>query len=314
MVSGRMSLDGLALGCKLPSRPRQTVVAHERSEIHALAHNCSGAMVLTGSDDRTIKLWDTRNGTRLAALEGAVKGVMCVGFSDDGKHVLGASNDFAVRIWSLKTSRVVHALTGHQNKIYCAGFSGDSKSVFSGGYDRLIKLWDVQRGLVVHSVNCNSSCNDAAMTPEGTVLVSVHLDASVRLWDMRTAQLAHEISCVHRQPVTSVCLVPTKPNEIVTNSRDDTLQLLDIRTFSSIRTFQVGSSRCRRCCVEAAPLLFGCAARACLLCMACTKFYGRDSRYVRGCRWRRCWRGMRVCMSAMKLPGLSAAMLHLPLV
>ena len=196
---------GLSLASRLPTGARLTLQAHERNEIHALAHNCSGAMVLTGSDDRTVKLWDSRNGNRLSCLEGAVKGVMCVAFSDDGKHVLGASNDFAVRIWSLKTSRVVHALTGHQNKIYCAGFATDSKTVFSGGYDRLIKFWDVQRGLVTHTINCTSSCNDASMTPDGAVLVSVHLDAAVRLWDVRSASLAHEISRLHKQ-VYYVCV------------------------------------------------------------------------------------------------------------
>jgi hypothetical protein len=134
MVSARLSMRGLAFGCQVPTAPRRAVVAHERNEIHSLAHNSSGAMVLTGSDDRSLKLWDTRNGTRLAALEGAVKGVMSVGFSDDGKHVLGASNDFAVRIWSLKSQRVLHVLTGHQNKIYCAAFSPDSTLVYSGGW------------------------------------------------------------------------------------------------------------------------------------------------------------------------------------
>jgi hypothetical protein len=94
------------------------------------------------------------------------------------------------------------------------------------------------------------------MSPQGTEVISVHLDASVRLWDVRSAQLAHEITrvhtqvcvcgwvggwvgggcvcvcvydisymCVHMQPITSVCLVPDNPNEIVTNSRDDSLQV-----------------------------------------------------------------------------------------
>jgi len=45
MVSRRMSTDALTFGCQLPSTPKQTVLAHDRNEIHSLAHNCSGAMV-----------------------------------------------------------------------------------------------------------------------------------------------------------------------------------------------------------------------------------------------------------------------------
>ncbi|EKX33559.1 hypothetical protein GUITHDRAFT_120252 [Guillardia theta CCMP2712] len=76
--------------CRLPQRAKQTIIAHERSEIHALAHNSSGAMLLTGSDDRTMKLWDARTLSRMATFQGAIKAVMCVAFSNDGNYVLGA--------------------------------------------------------------------------------------------------------------------------------------------------------------------------------------------------------------------------------
>ena len=48
MVSGRMLVEGLVFGCQLPTAVRLTVAAHERSEIHAVTHNASGGMVLTG--------------------------------------------------------------------------------------------------------------------------------------------------------------------------------------------------------------------------------------------------------------------------
>lgn len=78
---------GLSFKSSVPSRPKHTIVAHERSEVHSLAHNSSGSMLLTGSDDRTVKLWDSRSGTKLSSLEGAVKAVMCVAFSNDGARL-----------------------------------------------------------------------------------------------------------------------------------------------------------------------------------------------------------------------------------
>jgi len=206
---------GGCFGSQVPTAPKYTIIAHERSEVHTLTHSSSGAMLLTGSDDRMVKLWDSRNGTKLSSLEGAVKAVMCVAFSGDGNLVLGASGDFAVRVWSLKTSRIVSTLTGHTGKIYSAIFSPDSKTIISGGYDRMIKTWDVTRGLIAKTLHCSSSCNDVAVTPQGDVLASVHLDFSIRLWDLRTHEFAHEISGIHTQPITSVCMNPANPEQVV---------------------------------------------------------------------------------------------------
>ena len=213
-LSGRDRL--LSFGSVRPTTVKSSIVAHERAEIHSLAHNASGSMLLTGSDDRTVRLWDSRSGTRLSSLEIAVKAVMCVAFSPDGHLGLAASGDLSVRVWSLKTSRVLHTLTGHTGKIYTARFTPDSRAVFSSGYDRRLKLWDLAKGLVSGTMDCSSSCNDAAITRDGAQIVSAHLDASLRFWDVRTAQFAHELSGVHSQPITSVLVHPTNPNQVIT--------------------------------------------------------------------------------------------------
>ena len=210
-LSGRDRL--LSFGSARPTAVKSSIVAHERAEIHSIAHNASGSMILTGSDDRTVRLWDSRSGTRLSSLEIAVKAVMCVAFSPDGHLGLAASGDLSVRVWSLKTTRVLHTLTGHTGKIYTARFTPDSKGVFSSGYDRRIKLWDLSKGLISGTMDCSSSCNDACITRDGAQIISAHLDASLRFWDVRTAQFAHELSGVHSQPVTSVLVHPTNPNQ-----------------------------------------------------------------------------------------------------
>lgn len=185
-----------------------------------------------------VRLWDARNGSRLATLEGAVKAVMCVALSGDGNLALGASGDLAIRLWTIRTARIANTLTGHTGKIYAAGFTPDSKGLYSGGYDRMLKLWDVSTGETLHSMYCNSSCNDATMSPEGAVLMSVHLDASLRLWDTRTGAFAHEVAGMHTQPVTSVCHNPASPNQVLTNGRDDQLCLVDVRKYDCVARYK----------------------------------------------------------------------------
>jgi autophagy-related protein 16 len=69
----------------------------------------------------------------------------------------------------------------------------------------------------------------------------------VRLWDRRSMSIVKEINA-HTEPVTSVCVCPTDDAKLLTNSRDNSLQLLDLRTYESLGTLRskkiVASNAC----------------------------------------------------------------------
>jgi len=60
---------------------------------------------LSGSHDRTIRLWDVDRGKELYRFEGHTKEVVSIAVSPDGRHALSGSADSTMRLWNLPQPR-----------------------------------------------------------------------------------------------------------------------------------------------------------------------------------------------------------------
>ncbi|OBZ87415.1 Protein tipD [Choanephora cucurbitarum] len=226
----------------LPKRAIKKITAHD-TDIHCIAASSTGNMFATGGADKKIKLFDAKTGHSIQTLSGALQTITSVCFNISDELILGSCTDNATRIWSLSTHRLIHTLTGHIGKVYAAKFTVNSNQVVSGSHDRTLKIWDLQKGYNIRTIFTFSSCNDVClMDPDGQILVSGHLDNNVRLWDARTGTGIKELTGVHNGQITSVCMSPDG-NTFLTNSRDNTLKIIDVRMYDIVRSFQADSYR-----------------------------------------------------------------------
>jgi WD40 repeat protein len=95
----------------------------------------------SASDDKTVRLWDARDGKPLATLTGHTHDVYHVTFSPDGTRLASASRDNTVRLWDARDGKPLATLTGHTNSVRHVTFSRDGTRLASAGYDKTVRLW-----------------------------------------------------------------------------------------------------------------------------------------------------------------------------
>jgi WD40 repeat protein len=119
----------------------QTLEGHTNT-VTSVAFSPDGKQVVSGSNNRTVRLWDAVTGAALQTLKGHTNTVTSVAFSPDGKQVVSGSIDRMVRLWDAIIGAALQTLEGHTDWVRSVAFSSDGKLFVSGSNDRAVRLWD----------------------------------------------------------------------------------------------------------------------------------------------------------------------------
>ncbi|XP_029473280.1 autophagy-related protein 16-1 isoform X3 [Rhinatrema bivittatum] len=214
--------------------------AHD-GEVNAVRFSPGSRLLATGGMDRKVKLWEVI-GDKCevkSSLSGSNAGITSIEFDSAGSYLLAASNDFASRIWTVDDYRLRHTLTGHSGKVLSAKFLLDNARIVSGSYDRTLKLWDLRSKVCIKTVFTGSSCNDIVCTEQ--CVMSGHFDKKIRFWDIRTESIVRELELQGR--ITALDLNPER-TDLLSCSRDDLLNIIDLRASTVRQTFNSQGFKC----------------------------------------------------------------------
>jgi len=107
-----------------------------------LAFSHDGRHLAAGSADRTIRLFEAKNGKQTHILRNHADWVETVAFSPDGERVLSASRDRTVRISNAATGELENTFTGHETALLAAIFSRDGRTVLSLAVGSPLTVWE----------------------------------------------------------------------------------------------------------------------------------------------------------------------------
>ena len=99
--------------------------------------------LLTGSWDKTARLWNLETGELLRTFKGHTAGISCMAFSPDGQTILTGSWDATACLWNSTTGKLITTLIGHSKAVTCVAFSPDGQTILTGSRDKTARLWNV---------------------------------------------------------------------------------------------------------------------------------------------------------------------------
>lgn len=97
-------------------------------------------MLATGSNDKTIKLWNPQTGALIETLTGHTSLVNSVAFSADYSTLASGGEDKTIRLWNLDSKTLIRTLNGHVEPVGSVTF-GSAAMLVSGSADQTAKIW-----------------------------------------------------------------------------------------------------------------------------------------------------------------------------
>ncbi|GJN78669.1 hypothetical protein PLIIFM63780_002178 [Purpureocillium lilacinum] len=214
----------------------QTLEGHDQG-VTSVAFSPDSALVASGSNDRTIRLWRVATGECVQTLKGHDQGVSSVAFSPDSTLVASDSGDQTIRLWRVATGECVQTLEGHDHTVSSVAFSPDSALVASGSGDQTIRLWRVATGECVQTLKGHDRwVSSVAFSPDSTLVASGSGDQTIRLWRVATGECVQTLKGHDRW----VSLVAFSPDSalVASGSGDQTIRLWRVATGECVQTLK----------------------------------------------------------------------------
>lgn len=266
----------LFLGCDdntgrvidLRTNTRKSVILRGHTHKVLCIVPCEDNDVYTGSNDMTIRRWNSSTGECIRTFTGH-RGWVCSILCDrNARRVFSASADATIMVWNAQTGEKIGEMKGHGDVVRSIAFVNPT-TIVSGSWDKTIKIWNTTTMICEKTFSSHiDSVISIAVTPDGQYVLSGSGDKTVKIHSVATgdciASLSHHSDWVFKVAVSpdgrsiasgidrTMCITSVSPpfpfvvhqGIIIIASTATNLRLLSDGTFTSIETSILSSTRC----------------------------------------------------------------------
>ncbi|KAK3068170.1 hypothetical protein LTR53_014466 [Teratosphaeriaceae sp. CCFEE 6253] len=218
-----------------PTTPVVRLVGHN-GPVHALAFSASsGQYLLTGSQDRKIRLFNPSTAKLVQTFSAHGYEVLDIAVSQDNARFASVGGDKVVFVWDVATAQTLRRFQGHAGRVNAVGFGGEGDGVVvTGSYDGTVRVWDTKSRadrpvMVLSEAKDSVSCIAVA----GSRIYAGSVDGRVRVYDLAMGEVGVDVMGAS---VTSITPTGAEDGYLV-STLDSKVRLMDRATGQCLQTF-----------------------------------------------------------------------------
>src|SRR5262249_16913589 len=171
-----------------------------RSGINGLLFNNDGRILISGSNDGTVRLWETASGKEVRVLEGHRKGISGIALTPDGQTLASGSYDLTLKLWDMGNGKELRSLadaptaSDFVSALTPAGFSADGKTLITFGGDAgfALRSWETATGKQTGKVTLSRQAGQnyrVSFSAARMLLATSSINGGIiQLWDATTGK------------------------------------------------------------------------------------------------------------------------------
>jgi len=191
--------------------PKKCLKGHNHF-VSDVVMSSDGQFALSGSWDKTLRLWDLNAGVTTRQFVGHTKDVLSVAFSADNRQIVSGSRDNTIKLWNTlgQCKYTIHDEC-HTEWVSCVRFSPNTQNpiIVSCGWDRLVKVWNLTNcKLKTNHFGHTGYLNTVTVSPDGSLCASGGKDGKAMLWDLNEGK--HLYTLDGGNIINSLCFSPNR--------------------------------------------------------------------------------------------------------
>lgn len=149
---------------------------HE-DEVHTFAFTPNGKRIVTGSADRTVRIWDPANAPLIGTRAEKDHTIMTAAGSADGR----------LRLFDVASAQLLRVFSGHEDRITTLAFSPTGAEFVSASADATARVWEVSSGKILRVFASHQNTVAAAMfLPSSRDVLTIGHDGRLLTWRARS--------------------------------------------------------------------------------------------------------------------------------
>ncbi|XP_018586185.1 lissencephaly-1 homolog A-like isoform X1 [Scleropages formosus] len=239
----------------IPRPPEKYALSGHRSPVTRVIFHPVFSVMVSASEDATIKVWDYETGDFERTLKGHTDSVQDISFDQTGKLLASCSADMSIKLWDFQGFECIRTMHGHDHNVSSVAIMPNGDHIISASRDKTIKMWEVATGYCVKTFTGHREwVRMVRPNQDGTLIASCSNDQTVRVWVTATKECKaelreheHVVECISWVPE---CAYPTileatgsevkksgKPGPfLLSGSRDKTIKMWDVSTGMCLMT------------------------------------------------------------------------------